>query len=55
MAVGEECDILQDIRGHIQTSDPEDPVSKAVAELRKGHDRSVRLVEWIKRDDLLHF
>ena len=45
-AVGEEHDILQDIRGYLQTSGPEDPVAKAVAELRKGHDRSVRSAEW---------
>ena len=39
--VGEECDILRDIRGHLQTSGPEDPVAKAVMELRKGHDHLV--------------
>ena len=41
MAVGEEHDILCDIQGHLQTSGPEDPVAKAVTELRKGHDCSV--------------
>src|SRR3979490_1927611 len=55
MAVGEERDILWDIRGHLRTSGPEDPVAKAVAELRKGHDRSVRSAEWTKREGLLHF
>ena len=54
-AVGEERDILRDIRGHLRTSGPEDPVAKAVAELRKGHDRSVRSAEWTKREGLLHF
>ena len=48
MAVGEERDILWDIRGHLRTSGPEDPVAKAVTELRKGHDRSVRSAEWTK-------
>src|SRR3979490_2862242 len=46
MAVGEERDILRDIRGHLQTSGPDNPVAKVVAELRKGHDRSVRSAEW---------
>src|SRR3979490_65138 len=54
-AVGEEWDILRDIRGHLQTSGPEDPVAKAVAELRKGHDHLVRSAEWTEREGLLHF
>ena len=54
-AVGEERDILRDIRGHLQTSCPEDTVAKVVAELRKGHDCPVRSAKWTKREGLLHF
>src|SRR3979490_3501658 len=54
MAVGEERDLLRRLRGHLRTSGPEDPVAKAVAELRKGHDRSVRSAEWTEREGLLH-
>src|SRR3979490_1580872 len=54
-AIGEERDILRDIQGHPRAPGPEDPVAKAVAELRKGHDRSVRSAEWTEREGLLHF
>ena len=54
-AVGEEQDLLQDIQGWLKTTEPEDPMAKAIIKLCKGHVKSVWLDEWAERDGLLHF
>jgi hypothetical protein len=52
--VGPEVDILRDIRKG--SRDPEEePVAKAVKELRKSSTRSVRSQEWSTQDGLLYF
>ena len=54
-AVGEEQDLLQDIRGQLQNLGLEDSVAKAVTELRKWHTKLVQSAEWTEREGLLHF
>ena len=54
-AIGIEAELLQDIQRKFQLGEKEESVVKAVEELRKGHSKSVRAVEWSERDGLLHF
>ena len=50
-----EAELLRDIRREFQHGEKEELVVKAVEELRKGHSKSVHVVEWSERDGLLHF
>src|SRR5436853_7854084 len=51
---GPELGILHDIRKGVQNPE-EEPVAKAVKQLRKSSTRSLRSREWSDRDGLLYF
>jgi hypothetical protein len=54
--VGEEKDILKEIRRSLRDDEQEEPVAKAARELRKTKGRSsVRSAEWSEGDSLLMF
>ena len=54
-AVGEEQDLLQDLRKAFRDGDKEKSIVKVVEELRKGNSKSVWSAEWSELDGLLHF
>ena len=54
-AVGEERDLLRDLRKAFRDGDKEESIVKAVEELRKGNSKSIRSAEWSELDGLLHF
>jgi len=54
-AFGVELTLLQDIRKALKDGLKEEPVVKAVEELRRGRQRSVRAAEWSELEGLLHF
>ncbi len=51
---GPELDILQDIRQGVRQPE-EEPVAKAVWEMRKSSAHSLRSAEWSERDGLLYY
>jgi hypothetical protein len=51
---GPELDILRDIRKGVKNPE-EEPIAKAVEQLRKSSTRSLRSREWSDRDGLLYF
>ena len=53
--VGEERNILKDIRKEMDNGETEETLAKAVKELRKTSAHSVRSAEWSESDGLLHF
>ena len=54
-AVGEEQDLLRELRKAFRDGDKEESIVKAVEELWKGNSKSIRLAEWSELDGLLHF
>ena len=53
--VGEEKDILKEIRCGMQVEDQEEVVVKAVKELKKSFTESVKLSEWSIENGLLYY
>ena len=54
-AVGEERDILKDIRRGTRDGEHEEAIAKVVKEIKTTHDRSVRSAEWSLVDGILYF
>src|ERR1700709_1494373 len=54
-AVGEEREVMRDIRRGLKDSELEESVTKAVEELKKTNLKSVRSAEWSETDGLLLF
>ena len=54
-AVGEERDILKDVRKSTRDGEPEEAIAKVVKELKTTHDRSVRSAKWSLTDGILYF
>ena len=53
--VGEEKDILKEIRCGIETEDQEEVVVKVVKELKKSSTKTVKSSEWSMENSLLHY
>ena len=53
--VGEEKDILKDIRHGMESEDQEEVVMMAVKELKKSPAKSVRFLEWSLENSLLNY
>ena len=53
--VGEEKDILKEIRCGMETEDQEEVVVKAVKELKKSPAKSVKSSEWSLENSLLYY
>ena len=53
--MGEEKDILKEIRCGMEAEDQEEIVVKAVKELKKSLTRSVRTSEWSMENGLLYY
>ena len=53
--VGEEKDILKEIRCRMETEDQEEVVVKAVKELKKSPTKSVKSSEWSLENGLLYY
>ena len=53
--IGAEANILRDIRKGLKCPTQEEPVAKAIQELRKTSAHSLRSDEWSERDGLLRF
>ena len=54
-AVGEERDILKEIRHRIEVEDQEEVVIMAVKELKKSLAKSIRSSEWSLKNSLLYY
>jgi transposase InsO family protein len=54
-AVGEERDILRDVRKGTRDGEAEEPIAKVVKELKATRSRSVRSAEWSLTDGVLYF
>jgi len=54
-AIGEERDVLHDIRKALRSGEKEDSVVKAISELRRGSGKTVRTAEWSELEGFLHF
>jgi transposase InsO family protein len=54
-AVGEERDLLRDVRRSTRDGEHEEAIAKAVKELKATHSRSVRSAEWALVDEILYF
>ena len=52
---GEEVEILKDVHFAIRQQELEEPVMRAVQELRKSHTHSIQSSEWNEREGLLYF
>jgi len=52
---GPERDMLREIRQGNQKGDQEEPIAKAVRELRQTSSKTVHSVEWSKDDGVLQF
>ena len=52
---GEEQDILRDIHRSIRDEVPEEPISKAIKELKASKTQTVKTAEWTLLDGLLSF
>jgi len=52
---GQEKDILREIRQGNQKGDQEEPVAKAVRELRQALSKTVHSVEWSEEEGVLQF
>ena len=53
--VGEEKDILKEIRRGMETEDQEEVVVKVVKELKKSPAKSVKSSEWSLENGLLYY
>jgi hypothetical protein len=53
--VGEERDILRDVRIATRDGEPEEAIAKAVKELKATRSRTVHLAEWTSVNGVLHF
>jgi hypothetical protein len=53
--IGEEKEILKEIRREIESGEKEEPVAKAVKELQKTLACSVQSSEWSQSQGLLYF
>ena len=53
--VGEEKDILKEIRRGMETEDQEEVVVKAIKELKKSSAKSVKSSEWSLENGLLYY
>jgi transposase InsO family protein len=53
--IGEERDIMTDIRKGTRDGELEEPIAKAVKELKSTRNRSVRSAEWSLTDQALYF
>ena len=53
--VGEEKDILKEIRDRMETEDQEEVIVKAVKELEKSPAKSVKSSEWSLENGLLYY
>ena len=52
--VGEERDILKEIRCEMETGNKEEMVVKAIRELMKSSTKSIRLAEWLLENGILY-
>jgi transposase InsO family protein len=53
--IGEEREILREVRREMEAGEKEEVVTRAVKELQKTSARSVRSAEWSQSNGLLHF
>ena len=55
VAIGEDRDILRDVRRGVRDGEPEEAIAKVVKELKGSRTRSIRSLEWTLADGILSF